>query len=457
MRLLDIVRTRKLVVVPVLLIGALVFVGMVKTKKAPQRVPPQERVQVVRTLTVPAVSVVPRALGYGYVQPGQVWDAVAETSGKIVAVHPALKKGNIIGKGEVLLRIDPVEQGNARQRDEANVQDVLAQIRRLDQTEKDTQRKLKIEQDKLKLSRSELDRNSILFANNVISKSEQDTVEHNYLTQSNAVQNYFSTLNTIPAERQQLRAHLSSARSQVADAKHDEAKTVIRAPFDCRVADEKVEIGQAVKTGELLATLDSMGRSEALAQVPLYLFKNVVPRGERPNFKDGKSTEVVRDFVKLDAIIRLKLPDSIVEWTGKVVRLSDAVDTVTRTIGIYVAVDDPYLKVEGGKRPPLLKNIYAEVELRGAPRPNTVIVPRSAVHDNTVYVVDTQNRLRLRTVVTHSPQSGFVSISSGIKAGDVIVLSDVVPAIDGMLLKTVDDAKALQRLVAEATGEGSVK
>ncbi|HJO69434.1 MAG TPA: hypothetical protein QF804_07100 [Rhodospirillales bacterium] len=31
-----------------------------------------------RTIKAPSVSVIPRALGYGNVQPGNVWEAVAE-------------------------------------------------------------------------------------------------------------------------------------------------------------------------------------------------------------------------------------------------------------------------------------------------------------------------------------------------------------------------------------------
>ncbi|WP_147821689.1 efflux RND transporter periplasmic adaptor subunit [Salidesulfovibrio onnuriiensis] len=454
----DFVRThRKAVLFPVIGFGVLVFLVLLKLKGLPEKLPPSERATSVRVIAAPEVAVVPRAIGYGYVQPGQVWDAVAEVGGKIVDKNPNLKKGSIIGKDEVLLIIDPSETGFARERTEADVQDILAQIQRLEQNERNATSQLRIEKGKLSLALKELERNRKLYGNKVISKSELDSVEQNYLTQRNAVQNFQSTLNTIPAERQQLLAKLASARSQLADARLDEEKTVIRAPFDSRVADEFVEIGQAVKVGDKLAALDSMNISETFAQVPLYSFKNIIPRGKRPPLSGEFNMDKVRDFLRLEAVVRLPLSDGVVEWEGRVVRVSESVDPDTRTIGVYVAVDNPYLKVEGGKRPPLLKNMYAEVELRGQPRDPSVIVPRSAVHEGRVYVVDKDHRLRLRAVETYAPQSGFVSISKGLNAGELVVVSDVVPAIDGMLLNTFDDADALERLVDEATGKGSVK
>ena len=458
-RITDFIRShRKIVLFPVVGAGVLIFILLVEIKRAPEKLPPVEREIAVRVIRAPEVAVVPRAIGYGYVQPGQVWDAVAEVGGKIVHKNPNLKKGSIIGKDEVLLIIDPAETGFAREKTEADVHDILAQIQRLEQSEANAKRQLAIETGKLSLAQTDMERNRRLYADKVISKSELDQVEQDFLTQSNAVQNYQSILNTIPAERQQLLAKLASARSQLADAKLDEEKTVIQAPFDCRVASESVELGQAVKVGDELATLDSMNVAETFAQVPLYSFKNVVPRGKRPPVADGEfDMDRIRDFLKLAAVIRLQLADGDVEWSGRLVRISEAVDPDTRTIGVYIAVDDPYLKVEGGTRPPLLKNMYAEVELRGQPRAQAVVVPRSAVHENKVYVVDKENRLRAREVKTYAPQSGFVSVSEGLEAGELVVISDVVPAIDGMLLKPVEDTEALRRLVAEAIGEGGVK
>lgn len=453
-RIIDfLTRHKKLAAIPALLIGVAVIMVVRANRQTPQLADEAERATTVRVIEAPEVAVVPRAVGYGYVQPGQVWEAVAEVGGKVVEIHPDLKRGNILAKDTILLRIDPAEPGFVRGQSEAEVESILAEIRTLDQREKDTRRQLQVEKGKLALTLKDLERQRKLLEQGVISSSELDAVEQTYLTQRNAVENYQSALNQIPTERQRLLARLASARHQLSSAKLDEDRTILLAPFDCRVASVNVEQGEAVKVGDVLAQVDSIGVSETVAQVPLSAFRNIVPQGRATPMSTGAfDRESVMRFLGLSAVVRIDLGDLEVEWEGRVSRIGEEVDEQTRTLGVYVAVDEPYLKAEAGTRPPLIKNMYAEVELRGRPRDPAVVVPRNAVHDGAVYVMDQDNRLRRRAVETSLTQSGFVAIASGLEQGETVVVSDLVPAIDGMLLDPVRDDALRESLIAEATG-----
>lgn len=459
MNIPEFLRQRKwLAFFPALLVGVVFLVVMVKTKGGPKQAEPSERVTTVRVIKVPEVAVIPRAIGYGSVQPGQVWEAVAEVGGKLVEMHPDLKKGNLLAKGTVLMRIDPQETGFKLGQTEADVNSILAEIRTLDQREKDVKRQLEVEKGKLALSLKELERQRSLEKQGVVTAGELDEQEKSYLTQQNAVQNYESTLNRIPSERQSLLAKLAAARHKVSEAQLDEARTVLVAPFDCRVADVDVELGQAVKVGEVLAQVDSIGVSEAVAQVPLYAFKNIVPQNVAAPFAaDGFDREKILAFLGVEAVVRVRLAEMVVEWEARLSRLAEAVDPQTRTLGVYVAVDEPYLKARGGVRPPLIKNMYAEVELRGRARKPTAVVPRTAVHEGVVYVMDSENRLRRRAVTTDLVQAGIASIAEGVKPGETVVVGDLVPAIDGMLLDPVEDTELRDQIIAEAEGRRSVR
>ena len=101
--------------------------------------------------------------------------------------------------------------------------------------------------------------------------------------------------------------------------------------------------------------------------------------------------------------------------------------------------------------------MFVEVELRGKPRHEVLVVPRSSLHGHRIYVVTPENRLEVRKVGIAFMQTGFAVISEGLKAGDKIVVSDPIPAIEGMLLNPVDDKMTAQTLQSEAIGEGSVK
>jgi len=54
-------------------------------------------------------------------------------------------------------------------------------------------------------------------------------------------------------------------------------------------------------------------------------------------------------------------------------------------------------------------------------------------------------------------QSNFVVVKNGLKKGEQVIISDLIPAIDGMLLKPVLDNKIMDALLNEAQGNSHVK
>lgn len=448
---------KRLIAIPVVALGVLLFIVQVKGRKEPVKKPVEERVTVVRVIEAKTTSVIPRALGYGYIQPAQVWDAVAEVPGRVVELSPQFKRGTVLPKGEILVRIDPQESGYVREQSEAEVQRILAEISKLTQSEKDTRRQLEVEKGQLELVAKELERNRKLVAQGVVSQSELDSQERTYLSQRNVVQTYESTLNSIPSQRAALRAQLASARSKTASARLDEDKTVIRTPFDCRISSANVELGQAVTTNQVVASLDSLGDHEALIQVPFHAFRNLLSKGEFISSGAAVRLEGLKRFVGMEAVIRMRTPDQTLEWIGHLARISDEVDTSTRTIGVFVSVDNVIIEGASGERPPLIKNMYVEVELLGKSKGPFVAVPRSAVKGGYVNIVGDDSRLERRKVNVAFTQSSLAVIRQGIEPGEKVVISDVIPAVRGMLLDPRRDTALEKRLADEALARVAVK
>ena len=63
-------------------------------------------------------------------------------------------------------------------------------------------------------------------------------------------------------------------------------------------------------------------------------------------------------------MVRLGFPETGLGWEVEVTRISDTVDPETRSIGVIVSVPSPYGRVRPGERPPLIKGMFASVELR---------------------------------------------------------------------------------------------
>jgi len=126
-----------------------------------------------------------------------------------------------------------------------------------------------------------------------------------------------------------------------------------------------------------------------------------------------------------------------------------------------VAVDAPYEQAIPGERPPLVPGMFAEVELRGPVHPDCAVVPRHALRgagmQYSVCLVGEDGRLHTQSVEVEFATGGFAALRSGLHGGEVLILSDPTPAIDGMRVDAADDPLARQRLVDEATGASALR
>ena len=74
-------------------------------------------------------------------------------------------------------------------------------------------------------------------------------------------------------------------------------------------------------------------------------------------------------------------------------------------------------------------------------------MPDGVLHGGKVYVVGDDSRLAIRDVATGYKRDGFVVIDKGLDAGERLIVSDISPAVPGMLLKPTED-KELQTNLA---------
>ena len=426
-------------------------------REGPQRLPPEERTTPVRVVTVPAVDVVPRALGYGSATPGRVWEAVSEVSGTVIYRHPELEKGAVLRAGTELLRIDPADYRLAVAQIEASIRSTEAQLSVLDVRASNTRRSLAIEERSIELARKELERKQRLVKQGTIPQATVDQEERAVLVGEQAVQNLRNSMNLLPAERSVLEATLDQLRAQSETARRNLARTTIVAPFHCRIAEVNVEQAQFAGQGKVLVVADSLDVAEVTAQVPVGTLLTLLPRDLDLPLDPGAVMPRIREVAGLGAIVRLRTGRGHTEWQARFARMSDTVDPRTRTVGVIVAVDDPYRQALPGERPPLVKNMYVEVELRGRARPGAVVVPRRALYGNEVRIVDSGERLRIRAVEVDFLQTNFVVVASGLEAGERVVITDLPFAVDGMRLAPVEDGEALAALVAEAVGNTPVQ
>ncbi|MDM8549693.1 HlyD family efflux transporter periplasmic adaptor subunit [Desulfobacterales bacterium HSG2] len=444
------------IIIPII-ISVIIVSGMVRARKGPERLDLKETTRTVRVIKTQTTDVIPRAIGYGYVVPAQAWQAVAEVSGKVIELSPQFKKGSVCRKGTVLLRIDPAKYKSAIAQMEATVQSIKAQLAELSAQEKNYKSSLEIERKSLALNKKELDRHKQLFRKGTISASKYDKERLSYNAQRTKVQNLKNSLNLVPANRKVLKANLALNQVKLKDTRLDLEYATIKAPFNCRITDVKVEMAQFVQKGQVTATADGTKTAEITAQIPMHKMRNLVKSASRPVSVTGMDGTKLREMLGITAVVRLKTGDLSSEWDAKLSRIDATIDPQTRTLGVIVAVEDPYKKMIVGTRPPLARNMFCEVELKGRAIPGKIVIPRSALHDGHVYVMNAEKRLVRKKVGIDFPQTNFYVVREGLEAGEWVIVSDLIPAIEGMLLEPQEDKAFSEMLVAEAAGESGVR
>jgi RND family efflux transporter MFP subunit len=436
--------TRHWLVAPPIAVGILVLLVVVSSRSGAPREDQGERRMSARVITVHPMEVIPRALGYGEAVPGDTWDAVAQVRGRVVGIHPRLEVGEVIPADTVILRIDTTDY-------ELSIAQIEAQLRELAVGEANTRASLAIERRSFDLSESNLEDKRRLLEQGTISQSAFDETERSALAQRLRVQQLESTLALIPPQRERLEVQLTQGQT-------DLARTEITTPFACRITETAVEVEQFVSVGQVLARTDAIATSEVPAQFFAAHLRPLVQASQLDHIPLTPDRFADLDQVGITATARLRVGEFSFEWDARVARVSPQMDPQTRTIGIIVTVDDSYTRAIPGEQPPLMRGMYCEVELRGPPISEALVIPREALHEgNTVYLVDEESRLEVRPVRIAFHQSDFSVIEEGLTPGDAVVVSDLIPAIERMLIDPTEDGERSESLAAEAGALRSVR
>jgi hypothetical protein len=142
-----------------------------------------------------------------------------------------------------------------------------------------------------------------------------------------------------------------------------------------------------------------------------------------------------------------------IEKEGKVLRLLSEVDPAGRMARLLIEVSDPLglgpvggdpsapvvkaeTPVETSSQLPLLLGTYVEVEIQGRQAERVVELNRAALRGgDTVYIMKADSTLEKRKVEVLWRREKVVLVSSGISAGEKVIISPLGSAIEGMLLR----------------------
>jgi RND family efflux transporter MFP subunit len=238
-------------------------------------------------------------------------------------------------------------------------------------------------------------------------------------------------------------ASLAEARAALAQVELDLERTVVRAPFDGRVRERSVDVGQFVSPGIKLGRIFAVDYAEVRLPVQTdelaYLDAEFVGLDRREEFEGGEQGALVR--------LTGRLGGRELAWEARLVRAEAAIDEQTRMLHVVARIDDPYLleavtnETEGlvPEKVPLPAGLFVTAEIEGRSVDDVFVVPVMALRDgDRVFVLDDEDRLRVREVSVIRRNRGQVVIDRGLEAGDHVVISPLRIYSEGMSLRTLE-------------------
>lgn len=403
-----------------------------------------------------------RATAFGSVEPSVTLKAKSEVSGKVVYMHPDLAKGASIAQGTVVLRIEPTSFELSLDQSEAGLQGSQSALAQLEAEENSARLALRIAQDNLAVGQKELERSQSLEKKQLVARSSVDKETQKVLALRQQVQDIEGKLSSYESRRAATRAQITQSQSQVEQSQDTLGRTHIEIPFDARIGDVLVEKGEYVPAGAALFVALGVQAIEIDAQLPVKQFRPLVASIKRPENAGSITLQTPDDLqnvlseIQLEAKVRLVGDsDRSVFWQGELKRISESVDPIRDTLGLVVEVDDPYSGIIPGKKPPLLKGMSVSVTFLSPARP-TLILPRKSLHQGRVYIADDNNQLHIEPVSVLFAQGGLVVLdasSAARLAGQKVIISDVIPVIQGMPLKVIESTDAERDLAQAALGK----
>jgi len=431
-------KVNKLWIFPPIALAIVILIVLPKFKQGPKTQESVEKaipVKVIKTVRLPFS---PKVSGYGMTRPGNTWNAISEVSAKVSWISEQLKAGNIIAKDTHLISLDDTSY-------QLNLKQILAQINLLQIKIRATDNNLVIEQKRYQSLEKEVQRKQKLFKKGTLTQSNYDEATRNLLALELAIQNQKNNLELQKAE-------LEVYQLQKAQAELEIDHTKIFAPMDIRVTELNVQLHQYVNKGQNLVSADGIDQVEIEARIPIGQLKPLLA-SKNDGMSDSSVTEKTPGALKLEANVILKTATHEINWPAKVNRVSGLIDQATQTIGVVVTIDNPYQMAQPGKRPPLIRNTLVKVELKKQGKGEPIIIPQSAFQQGKVYLLNNENRLKIAKVKPMFKQGNLVIINKGLEEDETLVISKLIPAIEGMLLEPIKDKKAMQKLKMEALGQ----
>lgn len=374
-----------LLVFLVIILGGGIAAFFMMTAKTTEPKEKVKAVKIVQTIDVSGTKESIHVSADGIVIPTRQVTIKPEVRGRVLVHHPELVVGGHIGSGEELVSLDRSDYELALNEHQAALEEAKFAI-------------------------------AVEAGRQVVAKREFGLLEKDLKADD---VNQGLVLRKPHLERAE--AVLAMAQNEIAKAELDLARTVIQAPFNAVVIEEAIETGQLVDSGDSICTLAGTDAFWVQVTIPFEELKWI--KLPKPNELGSK--------VK----VTLDQGDGVqATWDGVVERLLGDLDPRTRMARILIQVEDPLglQPSSGGTRFPLLLGSFVSVDIDVGTLEDVITIPREALHDDKLWLVDSANELQIRTTEVLWKRDETLLVKNVLQEGEQVIVSDLRAALPGL-------------------------
>lgn len=363
----------------------------------------------------------------GTVMPHTQSTLVSEVAGRVVEATANFHNGSFFALDEVLIGIDPAEYQLALANVEAALAGVTARLAELATTTENLKKSGEIEEQHLALAERQFRRHSKLRKQGTVAQSVLEQSEREYLLRRASQQNLQNSLQLIPTQRRVLEAELKLKETQRETAALNLARTQVLAPYAGRVLEKRVDIGQSVIKGTVLATLYATDAIEV--RLPI-------------TDKKAQFLSVIEGEQKRSLPVTLfaNLAGQLQQWQGRIVRSEGAIDPRTRQQFLVAQVETPQTNSPSSYA--LKIGQFVEAKIPGERLSNVFVLPRKALRaGDEVLVIGADNKIERRLLKPIWGDKESVVVRDGLTAGERISLTSLPYAPEGAQVKVGGSAE----------------
>ena len=373
------------------LVLGIVFIAAIATlKPAPERAKrPPPPLLMVDVITAAPQHLRPQVLSQGTVAPKREIDLISQVSGKVIAVADDYGNGSFFRSGDQLIQIESDEYQFAVVRAKAQLAKALEQVA----LEKGRSRQAKREWRDL----GDRTANALFLREPQLAAAE---------------------------------ATLESARADLDKANLDLSRTQIVTPFQGRIRQTFVDLGQFVGPGARIAKIYSTD----VVEVRLPLSDRQVSLIDLPvNFEDAATANYP------NVTLRSTVGDRHYEWNGKIVRTESSIDIQSRMTYAVAEIQNPFKEDPNSDRPPLSIGMFVEAEIEGRSIANAVPLPKQIIYrGDEILVLNANNEIAMQKL-TIVQSDGDSVVAVDIPSGTRVVGTRIGLPVPGMKVTTSEN------------------